>query len=229
MALGPDIWAVVPVKETAFAKQRLAGLLSRSVRQRLALAMFEDVLQAIAASSRLTGVIVVTVDQAASAIASRRGACIWSEGAQDGHTGAVMAAADRLAGRGSTMLTIPGDVPLVSPDDIGHLLDRHRGTPGFTIVPARDERGSNAIVCSPANLVPLRFGADSFLPHLAAARARGVEPTSVHLPRIALDIDNPDDVSEFMKVRSATRACDLLDRHNRGRAKVDFAHSGELQ
>jgi 2-phospho-L-lactate guanylyltransferase len=207
-----DIWAVMPVKDTACAKQRLAGFLPAHVRQQLALAMFEDVLQAVAAVSELTGIAVVTIDPAAADIALRLGARVWSDGAQDGHSGAVTAAARRLATEGSPMLTIPGDVPLVSPADIRQLLDIHSRKPGFTIVPARDERGSNAIVCSPADLVPLRFGADSFFPHLAAARACGVDPTTVHLPRIALDIDEPADLAEFMKIPSTTRARGLLDR-----------------
>jgi len=155
---------------------------------------------------------VVTVDPAAADIAGRAGAHVWSAGARDGHTGAVMAAARRLAAQGSAMLTIPGDVPLVWPADIRCVLDMHRGEPGFTIVPARDQRGSNAIVCAPADLVPLRFGADSFFPHLAAARACGIDPTAVHLPRIALDIDEPADLAELMKIPSATRARRLLDR-----------------
>ena len=206
------IWAVMPVKDTACAKQRLAGLLSADARRRLALAMFEDVLQAVAAVSELTGVAVVTIDPVVAGIALRLGARVWSDGARDGHTGAVTAAARRLAAEGSAMLTIPGDVPLVTAADIRQLLDIHRRKPGFTIVPARDERGSNAIVCSPADLVPLRFGADSFFPHLAAARACGVDPTTVHLPRIALDIDEPADLAEFMKIPSTTRARGLLDR-----------------
>jgi 2-phospho-L-lactate guanylyltransferase len=207
-----DIWAVMPVKDTAGAKQRLAGFLPAQVRRQLALAMFEDVLQAVAAVPELAGIAVVTIDPAAADIALRLGARVWSDGARDGHTGAVTAAARRLAAEGSAMLTIPGDVPLVSPVDIRQLLDIHSRQPGFTIVPARDERGSNAIMCSPADLVPLRFGADSFFPHLAAARACGVDPTTVHLPRIALDIDEPADLAEFMKFPSTTRARGLLDR-----------------
>jgi 2-phospho-L-lactate/phosphoenolpyruvate guanylyltransferase len=207
-----DIWAVMPVKDTAGAKQRLAGFLPAQVRRQLALAMFEDVLQAVAAVPELTGIAVVTIDPAAADIALRLGARVWSDGARDGHTGAVTAAARRLAAEGSAMLTIPGDVPLVTAADIRQLLDIHSRKPGFTIVPARDEQGSNAIVCSPADLVPLRFGADSFFPHLAAARACGVDPTTVHLPRIALDIDEPADLAEFMKIPSTTRARALLDR-----------------
>ncbi len=66
--------------------------------------------------------------------------------------------------------------------------------------------GSNAILMSPPDAVPLRFGDDSFRPHLAAARAAGIEPTIVHLPGIALDIDNPADLAHFSQVGSRTRA-----------------------
>jgi 2-phospho-L-lactate guanylyltransferase len=212
MKMDRDIWAVAPVKETAAAKQRLVGLLPAAARQQLALAMLEDVLCALAAAPELAGVIVVTVDPAAADVAQRCGAEVWREGARDGHTGAVTAAARRLAAQGASMLTIPGDVPLVCAADVRQLLAAHRGAPAFTIAPARDQRGSNAIVCSPADFVPLRFGPDSFFPHLAAARACGVEPAIVHLPRIALDIDAPADLAEFMSIPSMTRARDLLDR-----------------
>ena len=206
-----DIWAVIPVKETTVAKQRLAEALSRSVRRDLALAMFQDVLEAVAAVPELRGVAVVTVDPGAAEIARRFGAEIWSDGALDGHTGAVKAAAMRLAANSSTMLTIPGDVPLVTAGDISSVLAQHAQAPAFTIVPAWDEQGSNTIVCSPADAVPLRFGPDSYFPHLAAARACGLAPTIVHNGAIALDIDEPADLTKFMKRHSATRSFRLLD------------------
>jgi 2-phospho-L-lactate guanylyltransferase len=115
------------------------------------------------------------------------------------------------------MLTLPGDIPLVEGDDIRHLIAVHRnatgrGARGFTIVPARDDRGSNAILCSPAAAVPLRFGADSFLPHLAAAKRCAIELTVVRLPRIALDIDTPDDLALFLATPSPTRTRALLEQ-----------------
>ncbi len=70
----------------------------------------------------------------------------------------------------------------------------------------------NAILCSPAGAVPLRFGADSFVPHLAAAKRCAIEPVVVHLPRIAIDIDTPDDVAKFLTTPSSTRARALLER-----------------
>jgi 2-phospho-L-lactate guanylyltransferase len=209
-----NIYAVVPVKDTSDAKRRLAGVLGGARRQELALVMCEDVLATLAGVRELAGIVVVTVDPAAAAMAARYGAHVSSAGAREGHTGAVAAAARELAREG--MLTVPADIPLVEGDDIRELIHVHRnstrGARAFTIVPARDERGSNAIACSPAAAVPLRFGADSFIPHLAAAKRCAIEPVVVHLPRIALDIDTPDDVALFLATPSSTRARALLEQ-----------------
>ena len=83
----------------------------------------------------------------------------------------------------------------------------------MTIVPAHDKRGSNAVLCSPPTVMQLRFGDDSFLPHLAAARAVGIEPAIVNLPGIGLDIDQPQDLRAFMQAipPMATRTSGLFE------------------
>jgi 2-phospho-L-lactate/phosphoenolpyruvate guanylyltransferase len=215
MRISRKICVVVPVKDTVQAKQRLAALLPAERRQELALAMFEDVIAAISSVRELAGIVVVTVDPAVAAIAARHSARVMSEGACEGHTSAVMAAARHLAAEGCDLLTLPGDIPLVEPSDVRHLVRVHsasadRGVGAFTIVPARDELGSNAVLCSPAGAVPLRFGDNSFFPHLDAAKAHGIQPEVVHLPRIALDIDTPDDFALFVRMPSQTRAYALL-------------------
>ena len=206
-----DLWAVVPVKERGSAKERLAPMLRPQLRQALALAMLEDVLVALTATPGIAGLLVVTVDPEAGRLAASWGARLIEAGARDGHTGAVAAAARLLAAEGRAgMLTLPGDIPLVTPAEISSILAAHPPAPSFTIVPSNDERGSNAIACSPPDVVPLRFGENSFYPHLQAAEAHGVRPNVLHLPGIALDIDNPEDVVSFMRVDSSTRARAVL-------------------
>jgi 2-phospho-L-lactate/phosphoenolpyruvate guanylyltransferase len=205
------IWAVVPLKHTTDAKQRLAGALGAPLRQRLALAMAHDVLAALAASEGLAGLAVVTLDPQASALARHFGARVLTEGAVDGQTGAVNAAARTLSREGSgAMLTIPGDVPLITPQEVEQLIAAHDRRPDFVIAPAHDGRGSNAVLCAPPDAVRLKFGNDSFFPHLAAARALGLEPKIVQLAGIGLDIDHPRDVAAFMGITSQTRARTLL-------------------
>jgi 2-phospho-L-lactate guanylyltransferase len=213
--MNPDeVWAVIPVKETKGAKQRLAPVLSAPLRQALALAMLEDVLGAVAGVRGLGGAILVTVDPEAEKLARRYGMATLAEGAHGGHTGAVLAGARHLVTQGcGTLLTLPGDLPLATSAEIKQLIAAHAPAPAFTIAPAHDDLGSNAILMSPPHAVPLRFGEDSFFPHLAVARAHGIEPCVVRLPGIAFDIDNPQDLHHFARLGSQTRAGLLLAEH----------------
>jgi 2-phospho-L-lactate/phosphoenolpyruvate guanylyltransferase len=200
------VWAVVPVKELEGAKQRLSSCLSPEERRALATAMLEDVLDAVSAVRELAGVLVVTVDPVATSLASRYGARIVTAGAREGHTGAVTAAARLLVREGRAgMMTMPGDIPRLSPAEIAATLAAHRAAPSFTIVPAHDDLGSNTIVCSPPDAVPLRFGEDSFYPHLDAARKCGIDPLIVRHPGIGMDIDNPVDLVMFLKMSPLVR------------------------
>jgi 2-phospho-L-lactate/phosphoenolpyruvate guanylyltransferase len=206
------VWAAVPVKEFTGAKQRLAVLLTPAQREILAATMLEDVLAALAGALRLAGIMVNTVEPRAAALAERYGARVITDGARDGHTGAVLGMARALAAEKLAMLTVPGDIPRVTPTEIDTVVASRRPEPSFTIVPAHDEQGSNAILCAPPGSVPLRFGDDSYFPHLAAARATGIEPTIVRLPNIAMDIDHPADLRMLLRMpRMPTRTLALLE------------------
>ncbi len=63
-----DIWAVIPVKEFDGAKHRLSGLLAPSERRLLAETMLTDMLDAVAGSRLLAGVLVVTLGPHATAL-----------------------------------------------------------------------------------------------------------------------------------------------------------------
>jgi 2-phospho-L-lactate/phosphoenolpyruvate guanylyltransferase len=208
-----DIWAAVPVKEFVGAKQRLAERLTPAQRQALAAAMLEDVLAALV-EAPVAGILINTLDPLAIDLARRYGARVVNDGARDGHTGAVAAMARILESeRRVGMLALPGDIPRVTAAEIAAILAARRPAPSLTIVPAHDERGSNAVLCSPPLVMPLRFGDDSFLPHLATARAQGIEPTIVKLPGVGLDIDQPQDLNALRRAmpRLATRTEALLN------------------
>ena len=119
---------------------------------------------------------------------------------------------ERLVGEHATMLTVPGDIPRITADEVSQLIVAHRPGPSFTIAPAHDELGSNAILLSPPDSVKLRFGEDSYFPHLAAAREAGIEPTVVKLPGIGMDIDHPADLRMFLNMpRMQTRTLAFLE------------------
>jgi len=207
-----DIWAALPVKEFAGAKQRLASLLTAMQREALAATMLEDVLTALSGAA-LAGILVNTVDPRAAALAERYGARVVAEDARSGHTGAVAGMARVLAREGRAgMLAIPGDIPRVTAAEIDAVLAARPPAPSFTISPAHDEMGSNAVLCCPPEVMALRFGDNSYFPHLDAARRHGVDPMIVPQPGIALDIDHPQDLRAFLSATPVrpTRTFTLL-------------------
>lgn len=191
---------IVPVKDTRQSKQRLGDGFSQAERQSLAHAMLEDVLEAIAPLRQRAPCILVTIDPFAQACAERYGMRTIDDGAHAGHTGAVDGGRHRVAREGARgMLTVPGDIPLVTTNELTAVLDAHENSRGFTIVPAADKKGSNAVACSPPLAVPLRFGDNSFYPHLDAARKVGIEPVVKEHSGIATDVDTPEDVARLLR------------------------------
>jgi 2-phospho-L-lactate guanylyltransferase len=198
---------VIPVKDLANAKQRLAAVLSAAERRALFRAMLEDVLSALATSRGVAGVLMVTRDPEAGALAARHDVRVLVEQANRGHTAASRLGAKTLAREGAVgMLQLPADLPLVTAADIEALLLAHGAAPAVTLAPSRDRRGSNAVACSPPDLLPLRFGDDSFFPHLERARKLGIEPRIVERQGLALDVDTPADLAAFLAAPSLTRA-----------------------
>jgi len=193
------LWAVMPVKNIENAKQRLAPALTPIERQNLFRAMVEDVLLALSASESLAGVLMVTRDPEAQNLAKCYSARVIIEETNAGHTAASSLGARTLAGEGADgMIQIPGDLPLITSDDIETVIKVHGTAPAITIAPSGDELGSNAVACSPPDLLPLRFGDNSFFPHVERAKSLGIEPLIVKRAGLALDIDTADDLKAFL-------------------------------
>ena len=193
--------AVIPVKQLEDAKQRLSQLFSPEERKGLFQAMVEDVLTAVEACALVDNIVIVTDDEAVSELAISYGAEIRPEPDLPGLIGAVTHTGKQLAAEGvHCMLFLPGDVPLVTPEELEVVLEGFgsSGQAEFMIVPALDLGGSNCVACSPPDCMSFGFGIDSFRAHLGLAKDRGIAPQVVRLPGIGLDIDTPSDVNELM-------------------------------
>lgn len=202
----PTLWAVVPVKSFASAKQRLASLLSADERAGLARAMLQDVLDALVRSPCVAGTLVVTSDAEAAAIAIHAGASVVPDTPHGGLVPAVRVAAGLLASaRCAGMLVVPADVPLITPADVELIALGHRASPAVTLVRARSDGGTNALASSPPGALPICFGPESCDRHRVASLAEGIEPRLLSLPRLACDIDRPEDLLHFMEQPPTTR------------------------
>lgn len=201
---------LVPVKDLRNAKQRLSPSLTAEERTTLAHAMAEDVFDALAPFATDPGVAIVSGDSWASQQARSRKFTIVLDTDQAGETAAIEMATTFCGGQGTDFtIVFPADIPLITSQEVRAVLDLMPER-GCVIVPAADNRGTNAILRRPFNLIPLRFGNDSFQPHLAAARATGLEVIVRHFPGIGLDVDRPDDLDALLREPVRSRAQQLL-------------------
>jgi 2-phospho-L-lactate/phosphoenolpyruvate guanylyltransferase len=203
------IFALLPVKAPANAKQRLSGLLTPAQRERLARLMYEDTLQTLCSARGLDRVVVVTSDQTAADYARRAGAMVFEEREQRGHSHSADAAARRAMTLGAlTVLLAPIDVPLATAAEIEELAGKARR--GLIIVPSSDGAGTNALLRTPPDVIESRFGPGSFAAHWNQARTLGV-PAEVARPAgLMFDIDTPEDVAELIARAPDCRAARFL-------------------
>jgi len=200
----------IPVKDLVNAKQRLIPFLSPAERSDLARAMLEDVLEALA-GAQIGPVLVVTRDTAVEALARRHGADTLAEETNRGHTEAVAHAQRAALVRGARrFLTIPGDVPSVTPEELVALADAPLEAPGAVFVPSLSGFGTNAALLEPPDAMALKFGEPSFDNHLLAARAAGLRPLVRKFPGLGLDIDAPEDLALLLARGPCTRSAGML-------------------
>ncbi len=205
---------LIPVKNLASAKQRLASVIDQATRTELAQAMLLDVFDVLSAWKTCIKVGVVTSDPFAIELARQFDFQVIRDQRNRSETDAIEMATAQCEEHGEeSTLVIPGDIPLIQVEELEAI---YQAAPaeGSVLVPAADGRGTNAALRTPAGLFPLRFGNDSFRPHLAAARATGKPFVVLSLPGIALDVDRPADLRALAEAAGETRSQHLARQLN---------------
>jgi 2-phospho-L-lactate guanylyltransferase len=197
-------FAILPIKSFGEAKQRLAQEVTASTRRVLAEAMFSDVLVALKRTPSVDGILVVSADHNAQRIAGGYGATIV-EDADDGHNVAASnGVSEALRSGAERVLLVPGDCPMVDPDELEQLLSRPVEEPSALIVPDRHGAGTNALVLTPPEALAPAFGPGSCQRHFADAQKAGAIPEVVQVRTLALDVDTPEDLALLQETLSAS-------------------------
>ncbi|HVP42262.1 MAG TPA: 2-phospho-L-lactate guanylyltransferase [Terriglobales bacterium] len=202
---------LIPVKDLREAKQRLGEVLSQEQRTLLAEAMLTDVVEAVLGWKQHPPVALVTSYPFAIRLARDCGFDVIEDRENPGETGAIAMATRVALERGAReTLVLPGDMPLLTTAELEAV---YAAAPrqGVVLVPSADRRGSNAVLRRPADLIPLRFGNDSFVPHLNAARATGKQVVVPEFEGIGLDVDTPADLAALLSLPTRSRAQLLLE------------------
>jgi 2-phospho-L-lactate guanylyltransferase len=206
---------LIPVKDPVRAKTRLSNLLSTEERSRLAWSMFEDVSRVVAETNEPDRVILVSSYKPAIERAQSLGWEVLIEEAQESESASIDWASRILRERGfESVMRLPADIPLVCAEDIDQVMKIELVAPAALIVPSREGTGTNAIIRTPPDLFPSRFGPNSLVLHREEAARVGVQCVIIENSRIAFDVDDPSDLAYLLEHGCGTEAFRLLDEIN---------------
>jgi 2-phospho-L-lactate guanylyltransferase len=226
--------AILPVKRFSAAKQRLGASVGEEARAELARAMVADVLGALAQSTSLQLLIVVTDEPSVAVAAAGQGALVLADTADAGQSAAVEIGVRRALAEGAErVLCVPGDCPALDTRELERLLRPGRsGSEGrgrgaskteVVIVPDRHGTGTNGLLLTPPDAIRPSFGPGSAARHRALARAAGASWRFERLPSLLLDIDTGEDLAALRERiadpgSSAMQTRAVLGRGERTRA-----------
>jgi 2-phospho-L-lactate guanylyltransferase len=199
-----SIWAIVPVKPFNRAKSRLEKALEPAQREAFAIKTFKHSLEVLTSVKGIGGVMVVSRDSKALAMARDFHAHTIHEGEATDLNSALVRAAQFVGSQGATaVLVLPADVPLVTVTDIESIIHMGRFSLTVVLAPDRQEDGTNALLVNPPGVIPFAFGVGSFQRHLKLAQDVGAAVKVYRSERLELDIDTPEDLNLLQKADQA--------------------------
>jgi 2-phospho-L-lactate/phosphoenolpyruvate guanylyltransferase len=187
------VWAIVPVKTFARAKQRLALVLSAEERARLAEVMLCDVLEQLRALSQLEGILVVTADPLAAQIAGSFGARHIRDPLESGVNPAVARGLGAVPFVECPVAIIAADVPFATSTEIADALSRLEQH-SVVLTPAETDGGTNLLALRRAGLIEPSFGEGSFARHREQARTLNLSCSIFRANGLGHDIDRAGDL-----------------------------------
>ncbi len=211
--MADSVWIVVVARVGAPAKSRLANTLSPTGRRTLALAMLADVVAVChQAHGSISGTLAVVDEPSARAAAVRGGALSIADPGTGDMNAAVAAGIQGVrAHAAGAVLVLPGDVPLISTDDIEAMLHAAGPAPRAVVVGAsRDRQGTNALLLRPVDVIAPLFGQPSVGRHVQAGLAAGAHTVVRVGLGLALDVDTPDDLAALQAARPGAHTADAL-------------------
>jgi 2-phospho-L-lactate guanylyltransferase len=180
-------WAIVPIKERAACKGRLAPYLLPRSRRQLVDRLLGNVLRVLRSTRGIDQIAVVSPehhdnDDVLPLVCARVG---LNEDLDFGVRTAI-----KLGAR--TIVIVPPDLPYLESSDLAALIQAAQSR-GAAIAPDHKEQGTNALAFGADLRLALSFGPESFRAHIGKCRAAGIDPVIVRRPGLAFDVDELDD------------------------------------
>ncbi len=185
------LWALVPLKRLAEAKQRLAPVLEPAPRMELMLSMAADVLSALVQIEAVDRVLIVSEDPAAEQLALDAGV-EWFHVSPGGGLNSDLECAATFAreqGAGQVLI-VHADLPFLRPAQLRCFIANWSGK-ATRLAECKAGTGTNLLLTLLPLTFPLVFGSHSLT---RFQRLLGGKPDVVRNSALSKDVDNPEDL-----------------------------------
>jgi 2-phospho-L-lactate guanylyltransferase len=189
---------IVPFKNYKSAKSRMRKDLSDEETEKIVENMLRHVLTEVSKSQMSDASFLITKDEEAISLGKQIGVETIEEKEQINESTSVDLATKILIRRGATsVLRIPGDLPLLTYNDIDIVFRESIETNSCILVPSKSGKGTNAILRRPPDIIKSCFGEDSLRKHKKEFDRKQVQYKIVKNKNIELDLDCLEDLQEF--------------------------------
>lgn len=209
LVFGLAVFAVIPVKSLGSSKGRLSTMFTPQERSLLTLAMLEDVLRALQAST-IDNIVVIGCDDIVQRLSDRFDA-LYLKATLEGLNSSIEEAFWCIREQADWLLVLPADIPLLRPVDVNRIVELGVSNAEVILSPSHDG-GTNALFqCTPRLITPC-FGPTSFAVHVQAARQKDVKVRFYGSLNVMHDIDCAENLRKILEIENNTLCREALEQ-----------------
>ena len=192
------MWAIIPINEFSRSFTRLSSVLDLEQRMELAKNLSSRLIQILLAVDEVEKIVLFTCEKNWPGEMQHSRLVLRKDEDKKPLKQKIDSVADWAYGSGAKkMMYLSIDLPLVEKKDITQIIDSHKH--GLTLVQAKKDGGTNALIADLPRKINFQFGADSFRKHLEAAKLEKLKTNIQSTEGLSFDLDDHEDWEFLIK------------------------------
>ena len=192
------MWAITPINEFSRSFTRLSSVLDLKQRMELAKNLSSRLIQILLAVDEVEKIVLFTCEKNWPGELQHSKLVLRKDEDKKPLKQKIDSVADWAYGSGAKkMMYLSIDLPIVEKKDITQIIDSHKH--GLTLVQAKKDGGTNALIADLPRKINFQFGADSFRKHLEAAKLEKLKTNIQSAEGLSFDLDDHDDWEFLIK------------------------------
>ena len=190
--------AIIPINEFSRSFTRLSSLLDLEQRMELAKNLSSRLIQILLTVDEVEKIVLFTCEKNWPGELQHSKLVLRKDEDKKPLKQKIDSVADWAYGSGAKkMMYLSIDLPLLEKEDIIEMIDSHKD--GLTLIEAKKDGGTNALISDLPRRINFQFGTDSFQKHIEAAKSEKLSINIQSIERLSFDLDDHDDWELLIK------------------------------